>query len=393
MSSHVQSSLHMQSPAPAGGSSGLALPPHGQEVLPAHWQVERSQMREAGSMLEMQVEQLRAENAALQLAQQQAAAAAAAAQARQATGSRPGPKGPTPPEFSGSKQSLHGREVDAFIRDMEKCMSYYASNYPTEESKVKYAALFLKGAAAEWWDALDKSDGVEDDWYMFTERLRERYRPMVAAEVARKQLYQLKQTGSMSAYCDIFLKVLTPVQDMSDADQVFLFLNGLKRLDVANEVRKAQPASLNSAMKEAVRADAFHSGSRQPGYFGRGGSNPAGTSPMDLHALDAILDDGNNGGETNEEANHDANPRQDAYSLQEMLNRMQALEHRLAAVSSSKPFGGSKKSGAGGGRDRVPGLSAADVAQLRAEGKCFRCKKPGHLKRECPLLSGKPNFQ
>jgi hypothetical protein len=370
-------------------------------------------MQAAGSSLQLEVQRLRAELQQSQQAQQQAAAAAAVAaaagagmmgqaaaagQARHGGSSRP--KGPSPPEFSGSKQSLQGREVDAFLREMAKFFSYYSAEFPDDASRVRYATLFLKGAAAEWWDALDKVDGVEHDWDKFVECMRERYRPMVAAEVARKQIYSLRQTGTVSAWCDLFLKVLTSIDDMSDADQVYLFVQGLKRSEVANEVRKARPKTLHAAMLEAVRADAFYGGSRQSGFFGRLGGGPgihasAEGAPMDVNAIDAAdvpsLDvDEATGTQSidSEDASHAG-----AFRLQEALSRVEALEHRLAAMTfqpnGAKKNGISSSSTAG----RVPGLSAADVTKLRAEGKCFRCKKTGHLKRECPLLCGKPNFQ
>lgn len=363
-------------------------------------------MQAAGSNLQLEVQRLQS---LLYQTQQQAAAASSAAAAgagmigqaaaamhmgpaRQGGSSRP--KGPTPPEFSGTKVSLQGREVDSFLREMGKFFEYYPLEFPDDTSKVRYAALFLKGAAAEWWDKTDKSDGVEDDWAVFTQRMRGRYRPMVAAEVARKQLYSLRQTGTVSAWCDLFLKVLTAIDDMSEADQVFLFTQGLKRVEVANEVRKAQPSTLNDAMNEAVRADAFHGGMRQNAYFGRGGhSGAASGAAMDLNVIDT--DAAGQDTEATDETDSSDARRSDVHSLQEALGRVQALEHRLAALSFKAAAGGKKVSGgySSGAGGRVPGLSSADVAKLRAEGKCFRCKKTGHLKRECPLLSDKPNFQ
>lgn len=336
----------------------------------AQWQAEREQWQAAGTQMQREVQQLRAQ-----------------LEARQSSSRRL--KGPTPPEFSGLKQSLHGREIEAFIRDMGKCFSYDAANFPTDASKVEYATFFLKAAAGEWWEKLSQSHGAQCSWEQFTKALRGRYGNRLAAEAAREQLFQLKQTGGLSAYCDHFLKLLTAVSDMSEADQVHLFVRGLKRAELALEVRRAQPTTLNSAMNEAVRADAFLAGSRKPVHHYRGGAGPSSSdaTPMDLNAIDAQEDAGDGG-----DANEEADSSQHASILEQVVSRMEKLEHRLAAVSSGKPFGGAKKGG-GASAGRVPGLSAADVAQLRAEGKCFRCKKTGHLKRECPLLNGKQNFQ
>lgn len=371
------------------------------------------QMQAAGSSLEQEVARLRAENLAMHHSHQQAVAAAAAAaqaaasaaaasqagvQARGPSTSSGRPKGPTPPEFDGSRVSLQGREVDAFLRDMSNLFAYHATDFPDDASKVRYASLFLKSAAATWWDTLDKSDGVDSDWSKFTEHMHKRYRPMVAKEVARQQLHSLRQTGTVSAWCDLFRRVLTAIDDMNDADQVFLFVQGLKRVEVANEVRKAQVKTLHDAMVEAVRADAFHGNGRQNAYYSRGGSSSASAAvAMDLNAIQLESSTENAEGDHGDDTPNGGGASRgmeppDWHSTVDRLVQ-QAVEHRLAALSF-KPSGGFKKNGgSSSGAGRVPGLSSADVAKLRAEGKCFRCKKTGHLKRECPLLSGKPNFQ
>ena len=125
------------------------------------------------------------------------------------------------------------------------------------------------------------------------ERLRERYRPMQAAVVARERLRRLKQTGSVSAYADVFQKELTPIKDMSASDQVFNFVSGLSNVAVANKVREKEPKSLHEAMDIAVRAEVFLAAGR----FGHHGfasaevraansaTSRAASVPMDLNAL------------------------------------------------------------------------------------------------------------
>jgi hypothetical protein len=335
---------------------------------------QNARMQKAGTALQRQVAALEAEKAALQ-----AAVASARAPAPTA-GSHGRPKGPVPPEFHGTK--IGGYEVDAWIRDMKVQFSFYgAREFPDDAAKVRHAAMFLKGRAAEWWESEDKSSGVEASWDAFVERLHHRYRPMQAAVVARERLDRLKQKGTVSAYADLFQKELTPIKDMSASDQIFFFVKGLSSMAVANKVREKSPATLHEAMDVAVRAEAFLGGGRasHSSYgsrmaFASGSSGSSSTSaPMDINAIDE-----------EDRASEDA-----ADPAAVLMAKVEAMvEHRLAAMFQQKKFGSQGASGSGSGSAKmglVPGLKAADLEKLRAEGRCFRCKEKGHMKRECPF--------
>jgi hypothetical protein len=364
-----------------------------------------AQMQAAGTALQQQVAALEAEKAAL-LAQASRNGAAGASSSGGSSGSHGYPKGPTPPEFHGTKTG--GYEIDSWVRDMRVQFTFYGARvFPDDAAKVRHAAMFLKGRAAEWWDAEDKASGVESSWERFVERLRERYRPMQAAVVARERLRRLKQTGSVSAYADVFQKELTPIQDMSSSDQIFNFVTGLSSVAVANKVREKEPKSLHEAMDIAVRAEVFlaagRSGYSHPGHGQFGNRSGAGSSqataatvPMDLNALgqaDEMFDAGSasdGGGLEDHFQQQHTGADLSAALLAKMEAKMETMvQHRVAALLQGKEY----PRGAG---DRVPGLKASDIERLRAEGRCFRCKQKGHSKRDCPKGNGlgkAPSFQ
>jgi hypothetical protein len=346
-------------------------------------------MQAAGTALQQKVAALEAEKATL-LAQQMARNGAAASSG--GSGGHSHPKGPTPPEFHGTKTG--GYEVDAWMRDMRVQFSFYGARvFPDDAAKVRHAAMFLKGRAAEWWDAEDKSTGVESSWDQFVERLRERYRPMQAAVVARERLRRLKQTGAVSAYADVFQKELTPIKDMSASDQIFNFVSGLSSVAVANKVREKEPKSLHEAMDVAVRAEVFLAAGRfgqghHGGHYGGRGtvpSQPAGISvPMDVNALMQAEDSSDLYDASDRDADSSAAAAADLSPA--LMAKMEAMvQHRVAAIMQAKEF--PRVFG-----DRVPGLKASDIEKLRAEGRCFRCKQKGHSKRDCPK-GPKPSFQ
>ena len=61
-----------------------------------------------------------------------------------------------------------------------------------------------------------------------------------------------------------------------------------------------------------------------------------------------------------------------------------------ASGSSSKPKGPWKKGGTPRKSAKIADLSEQEMAQLRAEGKCFKCKEVGHLSRNCPQRTMMP---
>ena len=250
--------------------SAVPPPDLATQLLAAQEQIER--MNRDGNALMQRNRDLEREAAAL----------------RGAHASRPShphrPKPPSAPEFSGAH--LKGYEVDSWVREMKKQFDFHdASVFPDGASRVRYAAMFFKGAALEWWDAMDKSGGVDQDWDRFVECVRERYRPMQASTVARERINALRQKGSVSAYCDVFLKELTPVTDMGPADQIFHFVKGLSSTAVQNKIREREPKTLHAAMDVAVRADVYQSKGAQGhyGFRGFGSSSSSSQSGAPMH--------------------------------------------------------------------------------------------------------------
>lgn len=373
------SSVNAQSPTPGAASASPAPAIDLATALSLN-----AQMQAAGAELQQKVAALEQEKASL-LAQQQASRSASAGPSQ-----RSGfPKGPTPPEFNGSKTG--GFEIDAWVRDMKTQFEFYGSSvFPDDAAKVRHAAMFLKGRAAEWWESEDKSTGVHLDWSRFVDRLHERYRPMQAAVVARERLRRLKQTGHVSAYADLFQKEMTPIKDMSQSDQVFNFVSGLSNTAVANKVREREPQTLHAAMDIAVRAEAFlgrHNNSGHQGSSRPSGSGPAsGSVPMDLN-LFMETDDQEHTDQSSAQGST-SHPPTDATFASFLARMDEMVQHRVNAMMQST----FKKNSS---TDRVPGLKANDIDRLRAEGRCFRCKQKGHNKSECPQRPGvgKPSFQ
>src|SRR3954462_921833 len=142
-----------------------------------------------------------------------------------------------------------GFGVDTWLRRIVKQFEYHGPQvFPNDESRIRFAVMYLEGSAMDWWDKIldsDKSKIVT--WDLFVESFYSRFRPMQAAHVARIRLAALKQTGNVSAYANIFQRELTPIGDMSMADQIFYFRQGLKSR-IAQRVLEKMPKTLHEAM-------------------------------------------------------------------------------------------------------------------------------------------------
>ena len=271
-----------------------------------------------------------------------------------------------------------GFAVDDWITEMEQQFVFYGNTgFPREEDKIRFALAYLRGSAMNWWKHEADKEAATASWAEFLKRLHGRFRPVQAAAIARQRLDKLhhKAGHSVNAYANAFQVTMTPITDMGPADQVHHFVKGLLP-HIAAKVYEKAPKDLRAAIDAAVSVEAM-------GNFGRSAAHtPAHSSssaPMDLNAVEQ---------ESHEEDSEPATsaaaitPSADSV-IRALLSKMEAMEHRLLALSgpapASRPFGNRGDSG-----DKVPGLKSEDIDRLRREGKCFRCKQSGHMKRDCP---------
>jgi hypothetical protein len=280
-----------------------------------------------------------------------------------------------PSTFTGTM----GFGVDDWVSEMVQQFSYYAGRFPDGASCVRFAASYFTGAALHWWERESDRASIVD-WSEFVSRLHKRFRPVQAAMLARQRLGKLSQRAgqSVNQYTSSFQITLTPIVDMGDADQVHHYVNGLIGV-VAAKVWERHPVTLKEAIDYAVSIEAMShygrsamapSGGFRGSSYGGGSSSSSSTSvPMDINNLQGDL-----------EHKYDE-PEQGFDPLSAILAKMESMEHRINALGQS----GGSSGGVSHDRSRIPDLKPGDIARLQKENKCFRCKKTGHMKNECPL--------
>jgi len=175
-------------------------------------------------------------------------------------------------------------------------------------------------------------------------------------------------------------------------DQVFHYVTGLLpslRVRVWEKLPKTlaeaigYAASYEATIGFAGRAGGFASSSSSSSYHRASGAPSSASSdsvPMDINHMEAE--------EFLEPPRfHDEppviRPSNNPSNEVALLAKMEAMEHRIAALMGSSNRGPSSYKGG----DRIPGLQAGDIARLQKENRCFRCKKVGHMKSECPSKS------
>jgi hypothetical protein len=384
------------------------------EELHAKLQQENAQMRTAGASLQAQYAQLQAENQRLNAAiraSQAAAAAAAGPSSPTLGGGGLAPSGtmaplklkaPTLAQFTGTGGM--GFQVDTWLRNVKKQFDWYGpAAFNNDAKKIQFATLHMEGAALEWWDSLEDKDDITT-WEEFVKRLHQRYRPKLAAEVARQGLAALRQTGTVSQLCNRMLSLLTHVPTMHEEDKIFAFKRALND-SLAAKVAEKEPSTLQEAMHIAVLSEQYLTRGKHGGTFpflhgrfasGRstGGSSSTSTSTaMEINNIDwndenlmelmaQLKAESSTPPATSASAAAAEVPPQGNTQLLAMMQELRVQQHALAAAflkRSGKP----NTQGRSTSGTKVPGVTKEEFERCRKEGLCLKCKVSGHLARDC----------
>ena len=318
---------------------------------------------------------------------------------------------PNPKSFTGeSTGTTTGYTIDDWIDDVEKQLKHHNTYFTTDQAVIEFATTYLSGKASGWWKSSQEERRASGQqvttWAQMKIAVRERFQPIEAATVARLNLDKMSQKGTVQSYTEYFYKQMQYIKDMSIADQLHRYMNGLKA-NIRAELIKQKPTTIHDAVIIANTTESWSNMSAatpkytQRSYGGNygGGSSSNGAAPMELSNVNQIIQ------QLNEDANgHSADQPAAASSsssssgstpsYSQLLSIVQDLQKRqqsLSALFGSGNGGGSKNNRGGGGgggkptgdRPRVGGVTREDYERCRAEGLCINCKKTGHIARDC----------
>ena len=268
----------------------------------------------------------------------------------------PFPRIPKLPMYAGNE-----RDLEPWLSQAQSIIDVTPGLSLENYTCVAYAQLFLEKKARTVWDhrVRETSDKHAHctTWDSFCTLLRKLLGPANTDITGRAQLRTLRQTTSVQAYTDVYLRIVrsmdTPMQDIDLRES---YIGGLKR-EVQQHVRQKEPGTFHDAQTAASLYDKT--------IFGLFKKGTSSSEPMEL---------GN--------ASTSRQPRQFRPSS------------RPASAPSRSPSPHARRSTPAHKTHRSPSpaprlcvLSEEERARCIRDGLCFRCRQPGHTTRDCPKSS------
>lgn len=146
------------------------------------------------------------------------------------------------PEFSGSTRTptikfreprtFNGKadQVHAFIRDIRACIELQVDAFFSDRRRALYLSLYLGESAIAWYNAITVSPERKyllDDFEALLSDFEAHFLNVNLVRKAHRDLENLRQTGSVSAYASRFREILVYL-NLSEETKIEQFYSGLK---------------------------------------------------------------------------------------------------------------------------------------------------------------------
>ena len=239
------------------------------------------------------------------------------------------------------------KDPDMWIYGIELCFS--AASVTADYLKITLADARLRGDALVWRRTVPHPDSW-DEWKAL---LTSAFQPINPAETARDRLARLRQTTSVRTYAAVFRTVTLLIPTITDDEKKDRFIRGLKP-KIMSDIKVKAPHTFEEAVKIAVRLDSLDTWrpSSSKDQVRPGTSKASYSDPMDV-------------------------------DVNAITSTPAAVRSDVNAIANSRPG----PSGTFNSRPPRKPLTDREREELKKKGICFKCRKPGHIARECPEAS------
>jgi hypothetical protein len=231
-------------------------------------------------------------------------------------------------------------DAEAALNFVDSFEEYYTILKLHVDCWVAYVVLSLTLDARSWW----RTSGLDlkTPWSEFRTAFLARFTPPDSANKARGKLRNLKQgRQSVAAYTTEFRRYLRLIPTMHKDDALYEYLRGLED-GTGLQVRLRQPDSLDAAITEATIVHAILLPDGVPQAVPQ--TTAAPRTPSDPTAME----------------------------IDNLRLEINALRRQIRNNSHG-----------------LPPLDSAERARLRQRGACYKCRRDGHMYRDCPDQQGR----
>jgi len=307
-----------------------------------------------------------------QLLQQQHAAAA---NAQPLAASRPLVKPKAPSTFNATDKA---GELDQWEREMRYQFVAYGAALSTDATRIAHAVSYLGTVPLQWWDSSPAHQAVAT-WTDFVKLLRDRFRPVNAAKLARVELFKIRQGASQTAgsHAARVQELLVSLPNMHEEDRVHLFVASLLPA-LKRRVGDREFATLAEAINAAVQSEGLYgtqvATDSFSSYSSASNSGMNRDVQMDINNLIADYHD-----EVEEQRLSSA--KGGPLSMRSVADQIEYhVEQRLNAMDGGRRFHPRRPVPS----SFVEDLDEKTLKERMANDACIRCGSRSHWKNECP---------